>query len=549
MPRDAALTYRRVVDAYISGTLTETIAAVAQRHGDDTYLIGYDEDGARTTSTFRAFFDRASRLGSLFQERGLELGDRVAIVAENRPEVLVAYFACWLAGLTACPINVSETRERKIRILAQAGCRLVLAEASHRAEAEALAQRAQAVVGVLTLDDLEAHIAGFDPIEPEPLPLETGGFLIFTSGTTGRPKGVLLDHENLLTNAAATAAWHDLQPGDGVMTVLPIHHVNGAIVTGLTPWLAGGRNILNRRFSPSAFWRRLADEGAAMASMVPTLLEFLLAADADLDGYDLQRLRYLLCGAGPLLAETVTRFEDRFGVPICHGFGMSETTAYNTQFPMDVPDDERRSWYTRYGFPSVGCAIACNDVAILRDDGTRADPLERGQIAIRGPAVMDGYLDDPEANAESFTGDWFLSGDQGFFDVDEGGREFFFLSGRLKEIIVRGGVNIAPLEIDEVLRGFPGVQFALAVGFENVFYGEEIAAYVVPADGATLDVDALQRHAREQLGHAKAPKVIVTGADVPFTTTGKPKRVALAAQLAEELRGYRDVQFRDADSG
>ena len=537
------------MDAYISGTLTETIATVAQRHRDAPYLVSYDEDGVRDASTYGAFFDRAARLGALFRDQGLEAGDRVAIVSENRPEVLVAYFACWLTGITACPLNVGETRDRKVRILDQAGCRLVLAEAIHRVEAYEVAQGVEAVERVLTLNDLDEHIAHVDPIESEPLPLDTGGFLIFTSGTTGRPKGVLLDHENLLTNAAATAAWHGLQPGDGVMTVLPIHHVNGAIVTGLTPWLAGGRNILNRRFSPSTFWRRLADEGAVMASLVPTLLEYLLAADEDLAGYDLGRLRYLLCGAGPLLAETVTRFEDRFGVPVCHGFGMSETTAYNTQFPMDVPDEERRFWYTRHGFPSVGCAIDCNDVAILRDDGTKADPLERGQIAIRGPAVMDGYLDDPEANAESFRGDWFLSGDQGFFDVDDAGREFFFLSGRLKEIIIRGGVNIAPLEIDEALRGFPGVQFALAVGFENVFYGEEIAAYVVPADGANLDVDALQRHAREQLGHAKAPKVIVTGDEVPFTTTGKPKRVALAEELSEQLRPYRERQFRDGGDG
>lgn len=157
---------------------------------------------------------------------------------------------------------------------------------------------------------------------------------------------------------------------------------------------------------------------------------------------------------------------------------------------------------------------------------------------------MDGYLDDFEANAESFRDGWFLSGDQGFFDVDEDGREFFFLSGRLKEIIVRGGVNIAPLEIDEVLRGFPGVRFALAVPFENLFYGEEIAAYVVPVAGVQLDVDALQRYARERLGQAKSPKVVITGAEVPFTTTGKPKRVALAAELAEQLGPYREAQFR-----
>jgi long-chain acyl-CoA synthetase len=380
----------------------------------------------------------------------------------------------------------------------------------------------------------------------DPRPLDTPAFLVYTSGTTGDPKGVLLRHHNLLANAQATATWHRLRPGDGLMTVLPIHHVNGAIVTGLTSFLAGGRNILNRRFSPGLFWQRLARERAVLASMVPTLLEFLRSANENIQGYDLSCLRYLICGAGPLLSDTVLGFEAQFGVPICHGFGMSETTAYNTQMPMDINRPARQGWYRDYDYPSVGCSLACNEVAILRPDGNPAEPLERGQIAIRGPAVMSGYLNNPEANATAFYQDWLLSGDQGFYQLEDGpaGRQFFFVSGRLKELIIRGGVNISPLEIDEVLSRLPGVAFALAIPFENTFYGEEIAAYIVPQTGVSLNKAEVLAFARQHLPPARCPKLVVFGQDAPFTATGKPKRIQLARMLAEQFKPYRRKQFR-----
>jgi long-chain acyl-CoA synthetase len=194
----------------------------------------------------------------------------------------------------------------------------------------------------------------------------------------------------------------------------------------------------------------------------------------------------------------------------------------------------------------VGCSLACNEITVLRPDGGEADPLERGEIAIRGPAVMSGYLNNPEANARGFREDWFLSGDQGFYQVDETGRKFFFISGRLKELIIRGGVNISPLEIDEVLSRVEGVAFALALPFENTFYGEEIAAYIVPEAGVELDEAAIMAHARQQLPPAKCPKLIIFGTEVPFTATGKPKRLQLAQMLAEQFKAYRTHQFRES---
>ena len=523
----------------MSRTLPNALLEAAAHHAERTCLVFYDAAGTRETWTFETFMLAARRLATLLEARGVAPGDHVATVSHNRPEVLLAYVACWLLGAAACPVNVEESEERKAYILTQGACKVALVEAEFAA---AVAE--QVPGGIIFLETLHAALPGLRPLTPKDLPLETPAFLVYTSGTTGEPKGVLLTHGNLLANARATAEWHALQADDGAMTVLPVHHVNGAVVTSLTPFLAGARNILNRKFSPRTFWQRLARERATLASVVPTLLEFLLAADEDTSKFDLSELRYLLCGAGPLLGATVTRFEARFGVPVCHGFGMSETTAYNTQFPMSLPNDERRYWYTAFGYPSVGCALDCNEVAVLRADASEAAPLERGQLAVRGAAVMTGYLDDAEATRAAFRDAWFLSGDESFYEVDRTSRKFFFVSGRIKEIIIRGGVNLSPLEIDEVLKRCPGVQFALSFPFENVFYGEEVAAYVVPEDGVTLNEAGVLEHARRHLPFAASPKVVLFGTEMPFTTTGKPKRLALAATLKADLLEYRDVQFK-----
>ncbi len=494
--------------------------------------------------TYARFAADVHHLVGVLHRLGVRAGDRVATVTQNRPEVYMTYFACWLMGAAACPVNVEERSERKRFILDNADCRVALVEEAYFDEIETLQDELPSLRAVLPIETILQEPA--DEVSLSAQPLASPAFLVYTSGTTGDPKGVLLRHSNLLVNAQATVDWHSLRPGDGMMTVLPIHHVNGAIVTGLTSFLAGGRNVLNRRFSSSAFWERLARERVAIASMVPTLLEFLLSADEDITRYDLSALRYLICGAGPLLSETVIGFENRFDVPICHGFGMSETTAYNTQMPMQLSRQERQNWYKAYGYPSIGRSISCNEVTILRPDGSHADPLERGEIAIRGPTVMSGYLNNPEANAKAFRNGWFLSGDQGFYQVDAGGERFFFISGRIKELIIRGGVNISPLDIDDVLNRLDGVAFALAVPFENTFYGEEIGAYVVLRPGSTLTAADVLAHARQHLPYARCPKVVVFGDDVPFTATGKPKRIQLAQMLAETFRPYRTRQFRES---
>jgi long-chain acyl-CoA synthetase len=364
--------------------------------------------------------------------------------------------------------------------------------------------------------------------------------IVYTSGTTGHPKGVVLTQSNLLVDAAGIARWHGMTPGERMMCVLPIHHVNGTVVTLVTPLAYGGTAVLCRKFQTDRFLPRLAAERIGVVSVVPTLLSFLLQGGASAEGLDLSAFRQIICGAGPLTVELALQFQDRFGLRIVHGYGLSETTCYSCFLPVDLDDAAQRGWLGDHGFPSIGCAIPANDMDIHDEAGASVPVGERGEIVIRGHNVMTGYFLNDEANADAFAHGWFRSGDEGFRLDGPDGRGYFFITGRLKELIIRGGVNVSPLEVDEVLMNLPGVKAGVSVGFENDMYGEEIGAYVVMDEGAPRDAEAIVAACREELPHHKRPKVVVFGDEVPVTSTGKYQRNRLKPLFAE----WRSAQFR-----
>ena len=378
--------------------------------------------------------------------------------------------------------------------------------------------------------------------------LDDDALIVYTSGTTGPPKGVVLTIGNLFTDADAIADWHGFGMNDRLMCVLPIHHVNGTVVTLMTPFYFKGGIVLNRKFRSASFWRKLEEERVTCVSVVPTLLEFLLDANEDLTAYSLPQFGGFICGAGPLLKDTAARFEDRFGFPIRHGYGLSETTCYSSFLPNDLTPRDHRHWLRDFEFPSIGVPLRHNEMAICDHDGKKLGELSRGEVCIRGGTVCAGYYKRDDANESAFQRGWFHSGDEGFYVLDRRRRPFFFISGRLKELIIRGGVNISPLEIDDALKSHPMVRFGMAVPFEHRYYGEEIAGYVVLRDGGIEYAEKeLLKHCRRLLPFSKCPKVILVGRDVPYTSTGKPKRLELKAQLAPSLSGYRHHQFKEEE--
>ncbi len=516
------------------------------------YLIAFeDEPAGRREWTYASLWERVRRSANALSGLGLGKGGRLATLCVNSDETVAAYFAALALGASVVPINAGEDDARVRYVLEHCGAQLLLhtPELAERAGdlgqgLDSLRRRivtgGRGLAGAPALAELAAA-ASASPPDPGAAGLEDEALIVYTSGTTGPPKGVVLCHRNLLADARGIADWHGLGAGERLMCVLPIHHVNGIVVTLLTPLWCGGSVVLNRRFRTETFWERLGAEGAHVVSVVPTLLQFLLQEPGRASGFDSSRFRRFICGAGPLSIELAAGFEDRFALRVVHGYGLSETTCFSCFLPVDLPPAEHRRWMRERGFPSIGVPIPPNEMAIHDGGGRALGPGHRGEIVIRGHNVMKYYFLRPEANAETFKHGWFRSGDEGFYELDSRGRPFFFITGRIKELIIRGGINLSPLEIDEVLMRIPGVRCGLAVGFDNKWYGEEVGAYVVLAPGTSLSAAEILAHCRKALPFAKTPKVVVFGTEVPVTSTGKYQR----NRLKPHFEPYRDVQFRE----
>ncbi|MBI4567951.1 MAG: AMP-binding protein [Planctomycetes bacterium] len=537
----------------------DLLAARADAAPDKPFLIYFGEDGGRAEHTYAAFRERVMRTARYMAETlGVGRGDRVGTITHNAPETVFITFACWTLGAVVAPMNVGEDDERIVFSLNNAGVCALFVRQEYAARAAGLLARlkgVRAVVGVESPewwrgagDGLPASWRRFAETEKvsgdwrpkRAADLEDEALIVYTSGTTGAPKGVLLTQYNLLVDADAIARHHGFGPADRGMCVLPIHHVNGAVVTLVTPLFFGGSVVLNRKFSPRGFWRRVEEEGVTFCSVVPTLLEFLYETGETPTRSRKSRFRRFICGAGPLTVDLAARFEERFGVPIIHGYGLSETTCYSCFLPVDLRPAEHQRWMRAHGHPSIGVPVACNEMAIHDEQGKAQGPGVKGEIVIRGHNVMRAYHARPDANRDTFAHGWFRSGDEGFFLRDGAGRPFFFITGRLKELIVRGGVKISTLELDELLMALPGVQCGLAVGFENKWYGEEVGAYVVPDGSVPLTEPEIVDACRRKWPAAKCPKVVVFGTEAPVTSTGKYQRLKLAPLFAR----WKETQFR-----
>ena len=529
----------------------DLLARQSEAYENKPFLIYYGNDGKRTELSYREFYEEACRTANYLQSAGIVRGDRIATVSFNHSDTVIQYFAAFLLGAALVPVNAGEDDRRIRYVLRNSGAKLAFVHgqfvdriAGFREDLPDLRQIVE--TGEHRHHDLphfrtviQKHPHRFLP--PSPPELEDVALIVYTSGTTGNPKGVLLVQYNLLVDAMSIAEWHRFSADQRMMCVLPIHHVNGIVVTLMTPLCAGGGVVLNQKFHPDRFFERISIERVTVVSVVPTLLQFLLHARLDMEAYKLAHLRHVICGAGPLTVELAQKFEQSFKIPIMHGYGLSETTCYSCFLPIDLSRSEHREWMSAHGFPSIGVPLPVNEMAIHDDRGNGLAEGEKGEIVIRGHNVMAGYFQDPAANEEAFAHGWFRSGDEGFFLYDEQGRKQYFITGRIKELIIRGGVNISPFEIDEVLMSLPGVEAGIAVGFENDWYGEEVGAYVKPKEDVILTEEQVLRACRRHLPYTKSPKVVIFGGDVPVTSTGKYQRSRCRNLFLE----WKTTQFKE----
>jgi len=533
------------------GNIGDLLEHQVDRFEQKAFLIFYDDAGHRREYAYREFYEEVCKTANFLRAAGIERGDRIATVSHNHSDVVIQYFATFLLGAVVVPINVGEDDKRITYILQNSETKLAFVRDQYIDRIKSLLPH---IPGLRTIVQVGAKVDPSLPLYDTEIAKQSTRFasasrpglqdealIVYTSGTTGHPKGVVLVQYNLLVDAMAIVEWHRLSEDQRMMCVLPIHHVNGTIVTLMAPLYAGCGIVLNQKFHSDKFFERISIERITVASVVPTLLQFLLHAKLSMEAYKVAHFRHIICGAGPLTVELALKFEHEFKIPIIHGYGLSETTCYSCFLPIDLPKGEHKAWLSKYGFPSIGVPLPVNDMAIHDAPGNEMEEGQRGEIVIRGHNVMKYYFQDPESNEKTFSHGWFRSGDEGFFQYDEQGRKFFFITGRLKELIIRGGVNISPFEIDEVLMNMHGVGAGIAVGFENDWYGEEVGAYVKPKDGMVLSEDGVIAHCRKHLPFSKSPKVVVFGNEIPVTSTGKYQRTKCKELFAK----WKAVQFHE----
>jgi long-chain acyl-CoA synthetase len=459
---------------------------------------------------------RVEQGAATLQRHGVGAGDRVAVLAPNGLDVPVWLLAIWRVGAVAVPLNPNASSGDWQHILQHAGVRGLVG--------------ARELIGAVSSPALElvrSFDAGFGPTPTAPLPTPVGfadaaAIILYTSGTTGLPKGVTLSQRNLLANAFGMARNFRLG-GATQLAVLPLYHAHALGFGLMTALTTGGHLVFTERFDPLSWAELVRAHAVDYASVTPNLLPLLL--QTRLRRADVPSLRALLVSSAPLGADTARRFEAETGVPLVHGWGLSEYTNFACCTSPFADDADRRELFFGDEVPSVGSPLWGTEMSVRDEAGEPRGEGERGELCVRGPCRMLSYFRDPGATGQALYGDWLRTGDQGFFRL-QNGQPCFYVTGRLKEIIIRGGEKYSPVAVENrLLAELPELAGRLAVvGFPHTLQGEEIGAYV-EADPVSEGFETRLVAAVERLPADVRPKVILHGpAPIPRTHTGKVQR-------------------------
>ena len=412
-------------------------------------------------------------------------------------------------------LNPAAGRTGLLHAIRHSECRLIFADSESLPQLQTLAKEEGIEVSFQQIDR-DKGLTG-DEQNPTPLSPADDALLIYTSGTTGVPKGVLHTHASLLYGGAVTATAHQIDTDDTALCVLPLCHINAQCVTIMAPLVSGGSVVVPHRFSVNRFWPLLAESNCSWFSVVPTIVSRLLHNEKQPP--PLPHLRFGRSASSALAPETHRQFEKRFGIPLIETMGLSETAATILSNPM--PPANRK-------VGSSGIAFGCQ-VRVINSEGDEMPRNETGEIAVRGGNVMRGYLKAEQETAAAFTADgWLLTGDLGHMDEDG----FIFVTGRRKELIIKGGENIAPREIDDALYQVEGVIEAACFPRPCKIYGQRVEAAVVVASGNATDEGALIAHCIHVLGEFKAPERIYFLPELPKGPSGKIQRLKLTDSTA-----------------
>jgi long-chain acyl-CoA synthetase len=500
-------------------TIRHYIDHWSARAPNRAYLIAPEPN---RTLTFGQLKRESVNLCRFLADEGLQPGDKVATYLPNGLQTAAIFLGAMYGGYVSVPLNLLAQGAQLEYVLGHCDAKLVF---TTRDQAEQLAARVAALgrpitIIVIDLDAPSLFIENLLPQARPHAPVESEpALLMYTSGTTGKPKGCVLTHRNIVSGGLFVKTAHKLTERDRVLSSLPLYHINGQIVATVGPLVQGGSVVCPHRLSISQFWGLLAEHQCTWFNVVPTVISYLVSSTT-LENQpgkrtlDLSRVRFGRSASAPLPPELHRAFEQKFGISIIETFGMTETCAPCFSNPLDKAK-------RKYG--SVGRPVG-NVAKVVRRGGAECLPGQVGELMVKGDNVMQCYYKSAEETAKALApGGWLHTGDLGY--VDEEGD--YFVTGRLKELIIKGGENIAPREIDDALFKHPAVLEAAAVGIPDRHYGQEILAGIVLKPGMMASEAELRAFCEKELGRYKTPKQFRFVPELPKGPSGKVQRLKL----------------------
>ena len=510
-------------------TIRHHIDMRATEEPDKVYLFAPEPNLSLTYAQLRR---DSVAFGKYLYQKGLQKGDKISFMLGNGYQTTKIFLGTMYAGLVIAPLNLMIQPSQLEYVLDHSDTHLVFFTADQKERLQKAVRSVDRTIELIEIDNDAQHLfapdAVLDKVFLPPIDDADDALLLYTSGTTGVPKGVILSHKNMVAGGEYTALAHELTPADRALCSLPLYHINGEVVTVAAPLVSGGSVVMPHKFSVSDFWELISEYRCTWFSVVPTIISFLASSSSvQGKGLHLEQVRFGRSASSALPPSLHKIFEEKFNIPIIETMGLTETAAPIFSNPMD-PDKRK------YG--SSGRAVG-NIAKIIDPTGNEVPRGTQGEIMIKGDNVMKCYYKAPDKTAEALEPDgWLHTGDLGYMDADG----FVFVTGRIKELIIKGGENIAPREIDEAFYKHPAVLDAAAVGIPDETYGEEIMCCCVLKPDCKCTQEELLKFCRAELGDFKTPKVIRVMAELPKGPSGKIQRLKLL-ELVQQLDEKKDV--------
>jgi acyl-CoA synthetase (AMP-forming)/AMP-acid ligase II len=513
-------------------TLREVLIAHLREHESAPFVI------APETGAIMSYLVFSEEVLNIYREtfsKGDKRQRHIGFLLHNGFQATALFVGTMVAGHVSVPLNLLSQTTQLAYVLSHSDVDIVFTSTHYEAQLRA----AIALCDEPTAARIRVEVIDSDALSPErvrhnresaiaalealpPIAAATPALLMYTSGTTGKPKGALMTHGALCYAAHTVAAWHELTPQDRVLSSLPLYHINGQCIATLAPFVSGGSIVAPHKFSVSAWWQWVDEFKPTWINVVPTIIAYLLNAAANGAGKRAKQypaIRFARSASAPLPPDQHRAFENTFGIGVIEAMGMTECCSVVFCNPHDPSK-------RKYGTPGIPCGVEARVVDHHAVGETQPILVNGaiGELQLRGANLMIGYYNDDAKTREAITADgWLRTGDLGYRD-DDG---FYVVTGRIKELIIKGGENIAPREIDEALLAHPAVLEAAAVGIPDKDYGQDILAAIVLKPDAVASVEALRAHCLEHLGKYKTPKEFRFVAELPKGPSGKVQRLKL----------------------